>query len=122
MSLASKLSDGQPLPPNPYEQGSDNYEAYERCLQLERRPAWNAVLDDLPHSHPYEDILRDMTSIVTARVLGHGLCFAPNDSGRNALVCDILACSQLELALLAYLYVFGLIRVCTSAYVFRLLQ
>lgn len=117
MSLASKLSDVQPLPPNPYEQGSDNHEAYERCLQLERRPAWNAVLDD-----PHEDILRDMTSIVTARVLGHGLCFAPNDSGRNALVCDILACSQLELALLAYLYVFGLIRVCTSAYVFRLLQ
>ncbi|KAI0658263.1 hypothetical protein C8Q70DRAFT_184922 [Cubamyces menziesii] len=52
-----------------------------------------------------------MTTIVTARVLGHGLHFAPNDSGRNALVCDILACSQLELALLAYLYVFGLIRV-----------
>ena len=122
MSLASKLSDVQPLPPNPYEQGSDNHEAYERCLQLERRPAWNAVLDDLPHNHPYEDILRDMTSIVTARVLGHGLHLAPNDSGRNALVRDILACSQLELALLAYLYVFGLIRVCTSAYVFRLLQ
>ncbi|KAI0328659.1 hypothetical protein GY45DRAFT_1420463 [Cubamyces sp. BRFM 1775] len=85
MSLESKLSVGQPLPPNPYEQGSDTYEAYERCLQLERRPAWNAFLDDVPQDHPYEDIVQIMTTIVTAGVLGHGLYFAPNDTGRNAL-------------------------------------
>ena len=116
MSLGSKLSVGQPLPPNPYQQGSDTYEAYERCLQLERRPAWNlnAFLDDVPQNHPYEDIVQIMTTIVTARVLGYGLHFAPNDTGRAALGRDILACAQDErlLAVVAYLYVFGLIRVC----------
>ena len=30
-ALANKLHHGQPVPENPYRQGDDNYEAYERC-------------------------------------------------------------------------------------------
>ncbi|RPD82135.1 hypothetical protein L226DRAFT_607311 [Lentinus tigrinus ALCF2SS1-7] len=48
---------------------------------------------------------------ITARVLGHSLLLAPNDSGRDALVRDILACHEDPelLAGLAYLYIFGFI-------------
>ncbi|CDO70968.1 hypothetical protein BN946_scf184829.g77 [Trametes cinnabarina] len=44
-------------------------------------------------------------------VLGFGLVHAPNDSGRDTLVRDILSCDRTELGVLADLYVFGLIRV-----------
>ncbi|RPD65050.1 hypothetical protein L227DRAFT_277372 [Lentinus tigrinus ALCF2SS1-6] len=48
---------------------------------------------------------------ITARVLGHSLLLAPNDSRRDALVRDILACHEDPelLAGLAYLYIFGFI-------------
>ncbi len=110
-ALATKLHHGQCLPANLYPQGSDYHRAYERCLQLERGEGWNNFAADLPPDHPF--VLESMSPIVAARVLGYGLLYAPNDTGRDALARDILACQNPELAVLAYLYVFGLIRVCT---------
>lgn len=116
-SLASKLSDGQPLPANPYQPGGDNHTAYGLCLQLELiGTTWpNIFVDSLAHTPPFEQVLISMAPVVAARVLGYGLCYAPNDTGRDALVRDILACggNQPWMAVLAYLYVYGLIRVCT---------
>ncbi|KAI0354001.1 hypothetical protein OH77DRAFT_571295 [Trametes cingulata] len=52
-----------------------------------------------------------MSPIVAARVLGYALLYAPHDAGRDALVRDILACDgDLDLGVLAHLYLFGLIR------------
>lgn len=113
-ALANKLRHGQPLPEHPYRQGDDNYEAYERCRQLEVCTAWNTFVADPQHDPPLEDILTTLPPTVAARVHGYGLFHAPNATGRAALARDILACqNQPWLAVLAYLYVFGLIRVCT---------
>lgn len=102
-SLATKLKDGTCLPENTYPQGSSSHQAYQRCLQLEY---------DQPG--PFEGVPESMPPLIAARVLGYGLLYAPNDTGRAALVRDILTCQdQSELDVLAYLYVFGLIRVCT---------
>ncbi|KAI0712653.1 hypothetical protein C8Q76DRAFT_491403 [Earliella scabrosa] len=110
MLLAITHSQGQPLPSNPYSTPGDSCTAYEHCLQLERCAGWDSfqVVED-----PFEEIMADMPPVVAARVLGHGLHFAPNGDGRNALVRDILACEQKQpwLATLAHLYVYGLIRV-----------
>ncbi|CDO71725.1 hypothetical protein BN946_scf184920.g9 [Trametes cinnabarina] len=111
MSLARNLHKGQSLPGNVFPSGSQEHTAYERCRQLEQHTAWNEFVDDLRSDLPFEEILKSMTPIVAARVLGFGLVHAPNDSGRDALVRDILSCDRTELGVLAYLYVFGLIRV-----------
>ena len=95
-----KLSDGQPLPANPFPLG-DIRDAYQRCLLLERSTGWHEFVGDLPPHPPFEDILNAFLPIVTARVLGHALVYAPNDDGRNALGRDILACAQDEPRLLA---------------------
>lgn len=108
---------GEPFPqalvPNPYPIG-DIHTAYEHCRRLECLEYWNTFSDDLRNSLSM-DVTQRMAPRVAARVLGHGLRFAPNDVGREALVRDILACDEdLELlAGLAHLYVYGLIRVCT---------
>lgn len=115
MSLATKPKHGKRLPENMYPQGSDNHQAYQRCLQLEYDQIYVNLAADLQPS-PLEGVLEteSMPPLIAARVLGYGLLYAPNDTGRAALVRDILACQgQAELDVLAYLYVFGLIRVCT---------
>ncbi|KAI0658992.1 hypothetical protein C8Q70DRAFT_142437 [Cubamyces menziesii] len=113
MPVESKLAHGEPLPANPYPQSNDRYTAYESCRRLEGWTAWNAFMNDFPSASdpPFVAILDAMPPIIAARVLGYGLLFAPNDIGRDALVRDILACTQPELGVLAHLYVFGLVRV-----------
>ena len=105
---------GQPLPANPYREGDENREAYERCRQLEICTAWNASVGNLPRDPSFEDISTSMHPTLAARVLGYSLLHAPSATGRAALARDVLACQDdLWLGVLAYLYVFGLIRVCT---------
>ncbi|KAI0372384.1 hypothetical protein BV20DRAFT_68585 [Pilatotrama ljubarskyi] len=80
--------------------------------QLERRPVWHIFEADFPDDPPFGTVLANIVPIVAARVLGHALIDAPNDTGRDALVCDITACNEdFELGGPAHLYVFGLIRV-----------
>ncbi|KAI0749190.1 hypothetical protein C8Q80DRAFT_1119548 [Daedaleopsis nitida] len=119
-TLEAKLSEGKPLPVNPYQQGGDNHRAYNLCLQLELvGTAWPGIfVADLGSTPPFEDVLKSMSPIVAARVLGHGLRYAPNDAGHDALVRDILSCNgnQPWMAVLAYLYVYDLIRVSSTVY------
>ncbi|TFY81523.1 hypothetical protein EWM64_g2485 [Hericium alpestre] len=106
MPPASKPSP-QSLPSNSYPPG-DLHTAYKHCLRLESHTGWNFTQDASS-----EVLMHGMTPAVTARILGYGLCLAPNDAGRNALVRDIIACGEDPelLAGLGYLYAFGLIRV-----------
>ena len=99
----------QPLPRNEFSPG-DLCTAYDRCLWLETLPTWNT--DDEPE---VEYTLR-LPPSVAGRVLGYGLLYAPNDTGRDSLVRDILSCGEdTELfAGLADLYVYGLIHACAS--------
>ena len=57
--------------------------------------------------------MNDMGPPLTARVLGHALLLAPSEQGRAALTRDILGCKDDPelLAGVAYLYVYGLMRV-----------
>lgn len=80
--------------------------AYTRCLQVEALDQWG--LSDT------EEVMLGMPPRISARVLGFGLIHAPSDSGKQHLADEINDSSDdLErFAGLAYLYVFGLIRIC----------
>lgn len=108
------LKDGEPLELNTFTPGTDIYNAYERCLKLQSHLLWSRFVTDLADDPPYKEILKELPPVVSARILGHALKYAPSDEGRDALAREIRDCGDLaELGLLAYLYVYGLIRVCT---------
>lgn len=112
MPLAGKPTP-LPLPVNTFPHSSPTQVAYDACLILEQRGAWNTLNRDLQKAAS-EFIMFDMSPLVASCVLGHALVLAPSEDGREALAREINSCySDPELlAGLAHLYVFGLMRVC----------
>ena len=53
---------------------------------------WDAFVGDLPFDPLFEDVQESIPPVVAARVLGHGLRYAPNGIGCDALVRYILVC------------------------------
>ncbi|KAI0086880.1 hypothetical protein BDY19DRAFT_957076 [Irpex rosettiformis] len=96
------------LPPNDYDD-NETHTAYDHCLWLEKFDSWNTFVDETVS----EEVRMDMPPAIAARVLGYAIRVAPNDSGRNALVSDILACGKSPelLAGVAHFYVYGLCRI-----------
>ncbi|TFY73797.1 hypothetical protein EWM64_g10214 [Hericium alpestre] len=86
--------------------------AYDTCLWLESFSGLEAFATNLEHDRSHS-IMTDMSSTLSARVLGYALLYAHSQAGRGALIREINECNRdLELlAGLAHLYVFGLIRV-----------
>ena len=112
MPLAGKPTP-LPLSANIFPPSSPTRAAYDVCLILEQREAWNIPDRDL-HQEAPNFVMFDMSPLVASRVLGHALVLTPSEDGREALAREINDCySDPELlAGLAYLYVFGLMRVC----------
>ena len=74
-----------------------------------------------------EGILLDSTPACAAQVLGFALLHPPLNNGRDNLAAEILECNDSTnnhelLSGLAYLHVYGLIRICMSSVAFRLLS
>ena len=110
-----------PLPPCPenFPEESDLRRAFEVCKALESENRWVSPESNLAHARS-EDILLCLTPTCAARVLGFALLHSPSDNGRDNLAAEILKCNESEndnelLGGLAHLYVYGLIRVCTSS-------
>ena len=59
---------------------------------LERLEYWKTSKSEGRSSSLFEDVVQGITPAIAGRVLGHELILAPNDAGRDALACDILAC------------------------------
>jgi hypothetical protein len=89
------------------------FAAYNHCLGLSTCQSWKVFDHDLEKTYS-EGIMSRMVPADVAAVLGHSLCFAPCETGRDALACNINACEGKAelLAGLAHLYIFGLIHVC----------
>ena len=126
MLLASKKNP-KPLPncPEDFPAGSDLWRAFHICKALESKEQWVLFRTNLTHDSS-EGILLDLTPACAARVLGFALLYSPSDHGQNTLATEILTCSDSKnddelLGGLAHLYVYGLIRVCTSSVAFCLL-
>jgi hypothetical protein len=109
---------GLPLDPNPYPAGSDIWKAYNHCLELEQMII--STNEDLPYAS--ETIMKELGPRVVACVLGHALCQAPCDEGRDSLAHDIIGCNRDPelLVALTHLYLYSLICVC--ALLFRILS
>ena len=92
--------------------------AFQVCKDLESKEQW--VLFKANSG----GILLDLTPACAARVLGFALLYFPSDNEQNTLTAEILKCNDDHelLSGLAYLYVYGLIRVCTSSIAFWLLS
>ncbi|KAJ3512556.1 hypothetical protein NLJ89_g3447 [Agrocybe chaxingu] len=102
----------QPLPTNPFIPETPTHDAYDQCLSLEQQPGWHVFESDLGRDFS-ESIMRDMSPVIVARVLGHALRLAPSDEGREVLTREIIDCEAHPelLAGLGHLYVYGMIRV-----------
>jgi len=110
-----------PLPPCPenFPEESNLRRAFQVCKTLESEERWVSPESGLAHTRS-EGILLGLTPACAARVLGFALLHSPSDNGRDNLAAEILKCNESEndnelLGGLAHLYVYGLIRVCTSS-------
>ncbi|CAA7263813.1 unnamed protein product [Cyclocybe aegerita] len=112
MTLAKKPTP-QPLPTNPFIPETPTHDAYDQCLSLEQQPGWYIFESDLRGKDFSESIMRDLSPVIVARVLGHALRLAPSDEGREVLTREIIGCEADPelLAGLSHLYVYGMIRV-----------
>ena len=125
MSLTNKNGPGPlPLRPENFPERSDLRRAFQVCKTLESEERWVLPESDLAHTRS-EGIPLDLTPTCAARVLGFALLYPPSDHGRDRLAAEILECSDSKndhelLSELAHLYVYGLIRLCTSSVAFRL--
>ncbi|KAF9067886.1 hypothetical protein BDP27DRAFT_1328211 [Rhodocollybia butyracea] len=98
------------LPPNPYSLYPDLYNAYNSCLQLERRQLWGVHEEEVAAFRVPP--LLNLSPKVVGRCLGQTLLNAPSDNGRNSFANDINSCDSLgKLASLAHLVVQGMIRI-----------
>ncbi len=98
------------LPRSPFEILSDEHIAYQSCLNLETvGDSWGTVTDETA-------IMFKFSPEIVARVLGFGLIYPPSTQGRAYLARDISACNDNSefLAGLSYLYVMGVIRICST--------
>ena len=114
--LSSTLkSNSHPLPVNnPFNHElPEHMAAYERCLQVEALDQWSLLATDLQWDES-EEMMLEMSPQFSARVLGFGMIHAPSPEGKRRLANEINGCGDdLEMFTgLAYLYVFGLIRIC----------
>lgn len=121
--LSANTANPGPLPPCPggFPKGSDLRKAFQVCEGLELRPGWSLLPTEFAYAGS-EDIMRKLTPVCVARVLGFALLYSPSDAGRDNLAADILRCNDgLELlARLAHFYVFGFIKLCTLSVAFCL--
>ena len=111
--------DPEPLPDSLFSAGTSIYTAFEVCKALEKKDQWLIFDVELGHSRP-ADILQELAPVVTGRVLGYGLLYPASDVGRDFLTADIIACQDKDedLAALAHLYIYALLRACASSAAF----
>ncbi|TFY77328.1 hypothetical protein EWM64_g6683 [Hericium alpestre] len=73
--------------------------AYDTCFWLESFSGLEVFATNLEHDRSHS-VMTEISSTLTARVLGYALLFAHNQAGRAALIQEINKCNQ-DLELLA---------------------
>lgn len=107
-----------PLPDNPFDPYTqkDCRQAFDSCKRLEQSNSWGFLKDLSPQPNERGLVMLATSPTVAARTLGYALIYAPSVKGRDELATEVISCqdNQEWLAGLAHLYIFGLLRICTS--------